>query len=373
MLTVDTVPDYLLATGRITSRAILDGDLDVVSLTRRNANLQVTTRGGGGFLLKQPTGGEPAARATLATEARFYAYLQTAPALAAARRALPQIAFHDPERELFAVEFLDGTLPLWRFYREQTADRFPVEVTRQVGDLLGLLHGAFAGLAADEIPGFLIGELPWALNLDRPTPEKLSRMSAAQFDLIRLVQAEAGTVERLGELRARWRPTAIVHGDVKMDNFLVGRPDGPRAGALFLIDWELVQLGDPAWDLAGALQDFVFWWVLSMPHDRPPEEMAAHAGFPLPVLQNGLRALWEGYRLRRGLGAAAADELLAAAVAYSGARILQTAAEIAGKYQSLPAPAVLMSQIGVNLLADPAAARDQLYGLAEPGTEDGTL
>lgn len=370
MLTVDNVPDYLLATGRITPQAILDGDLDVVSITRRNANLQVTTRDRGGFLLKQPTGGEPAARATLATEARFYAYCQITPALASVRRALPQLAFHDPEKEVFAVEFLEGTLPLWRYYREQTADRFPVEVTRQIGELLGLLHDGFANLPEEERPDFLSGELPWALNLDRPNPETLSRMSAAHYDLIRLLQAEAEAVERLGELRRRWQPTAVIHGDVKMDNFLVGRPEGPRAGALFLIDWELVQLGDPAWDLAGALQDFVFWWVLSMPHDRPPEEMAELAGFPLPVLQKGLQALWDGYRVRRGLDSAYATELLASAVLYSGARILQTAAEIAGKYQTLPAPAVLMSQIGVNVLDDPEAALDQLYGLGEPRTRE---
>lgn len=364
MLTVDSAPDYLFETGLIARQTVLDGDLDVVSVTRRNANFQVSTRNGG-LLVKQPAD-LGVGLSTLRTETCFYAYCRDNPALAGVQERLPRLLHEDRSRGLLVLELLEGTVPLWRYYRDRGGDAFPVELAGRVGRLLGWLHDLFAAAAASgPPPDFLGSGLPWALDLHRPTPEKLSRMSAAHFELVRLLQDDAEVVRRLNRLRRNWRATSIVHGDVKMDNFLVSEAPADGAADVFLIDWELVQLGDPAWDLGGALQDFVFWWVLGMPHDRPLEDMVAEARYPLDSLQPGIDALWRGYRTARRLDEPSSERLLADAVDYSAARILQTAAEIASKYQRLPAPAVLMSQIGVNLLTDPETGRAELYGLHE--------
>ena len=58
-----------------------------------------------------------------------------------------------------------------------------------------------------------------------------------------------------------------------------------RAAARPAQDWRALHSlrGDRAWDIAGALRDFIFFWVISMPHGLPPEEMAAGARFPLDV------------------------------------------------------------------------------------------
>jgi Ser/Thr protein kinase RdoA (MazF antagonist) len=365
MLTVDSAPSYLLARGLISHQTIIDGDLDITSITRRNANLRVAIRDRSGYLLKQAAAADDAVQTTIGTEARFYAHCFETPELAAVQRVLPRLLAHDAERDLLIVEFLEHTLPLWRYYRERTAERFPVEVTHGVGRLLGSLHHHFLQLPGERRPPFLTADLPWALQLLHPTPTVVSRMSAAHYDLIKLLQAEAEVVRTVVELRRQWRGTAIIHGDVKLDNFLVRPSTGDQGETLFLIDWELVQLGDPMWDVAGALQDFIFWWVINMPHDRSPDEMVAEARFPLDVLQPGIRAMWRGYCDARALDDRDAGELLSRAVRYSGVRILQTAAEIAGKYQTLPPPAVLMSQIGVNLLNDPEAGQDELYGLGD--------
>lgn len=366
MLTVDSAPRYLLARGLISHQAILDGDLDITSITRRNANLRVAMRDGSGYLIKQAMPAENPGATTIGTEAQFYSYCFDTPELAVAQEVLPRLCAHDAARELLVIELLDQTLPLWRYYREHTADQFPVGIAGEIGQLLGRLHQCFAALPADRRPAFLAADLPWALQLLHPTQAAVSRMSAAHFDLIKLLQAEAAVVRAVVELRAGWQGAAIIHGDVKLDNFLVR----PADHTLFLIDWELAQLGDPMWDIAGALQDFMFWWVINMPHDQAPDDMVAQARFPLDVLQPGIRAMWRGYCDARRLDDRTARALLFRAVRYSGVRILQTAAEIASKYQALPAPAVLMSQIGVNLLSDPEAAQRELYGLCCEDTEE---
>ena len=94
-----------------------------------------------------------------------------------------------------------------------------------------------------------------------------------------------------------------------------------------------------------------------------PDQMIAAARYPLSTLQGALRAFWAGYRAGAGLSADEAGALLARSVAFSGARLIQSAYEMAFGAQVLPATSVLLLQISANLLADPGLAQVQLYGI----------
>jgi hypothetical protein len=109
----------------------------------------------------------------------------------------------------------------------------------------------------------------------------------------------------------------------------------------------------------------LIFWVYSMPAGGglSAEQMIAAARYPLATLQGAMRALWAGYRAAGGLGSAEADELLARSVAFSGARLIQSAYEMAFGAHVLPATSVLLLQISANLLADPGLAQVQLYGI----------
>ena len=65
-----------------------------------------------------------------------------------------------------------------------------------------------------------------------------------------------------------WRDETLIHGDIKSDNILVGPPRDrheAQEDTVWFVDWEFVQIGDPAWDLASALHDFMIFWTSSMP------------------------------------------------------------------------------------------------------------
>ena len=90
------------------------------------------------------------------------------------------------------------------------------------------------------------------MAMHRPTPEVLSRLSPANGLLIRMLQSQEGCAEHLDSLRTLWRVETVIHGDIRPGNVLIvkGRGESPRE--VWIVDWEMVQLGDPAWDLAGA-------------------------------------------------------------------------------------------------------------------------
>src|SRR5262249_51500722 len=140
--------------------------------------------------------------------------------------------------------------------------------------------------------------LPWVMTVHKPDLELLPHLSSADVQMIRILQKQEGLAERLDSLRRLWKAETVIHGDIKSDNVLAWRPSDELAWEVRLVDWELVQWGDAAWDLAGALQDFVALWVDSMPLavNLTIEEGADQARCPLAVAQEAIRSLWQGYQ-----------------------------------------------------------------------------
>ena len=138
---------------------------------------------------------------------------------------------------------------------------------------------------------------------------------------------------------------------------------------LWIIDWEFVQIGDPAWDLAGALHDFLIFWTSSMPQDPllPAQAMIDQARYPLEVLRGAIRSMWDAYQSVAGLGLDEAKSLLDRAVAFSATRLIMAAHEISAEMMQLPVQAVILLQISANVLANPELGRIHLYGITSPG------
>ena len=133
-----------------------------------------------------------------------------------------------------------------------------------LGDALGRLHAApVPPVAQPGSAGGLVPRRPWILDLEpRGLPSVVPAAEGVTAVRERLL-ASRSVAALLGGLRASWSGRAIIHGDVKFDNVLVqsidglvGGDDGPAA-RVWLIDWELAGLGEPAWDLAGCVEGVV--------------------------------------------------------------------------------------------------------------------
>lgn len=368
MLDVDQATPFLLDRGLIDVSAILDGGLTIRSVARRNRNLRVEVPDGPGYLIKQPDDPAEDGHKTLRNEAAFYRLCQQEPALGELAAVLPRLAYCDVENAVLAIELIPESFPLWSQDPADQARGIPVEDGRDLGRALGTVHRLFrvTGLARDARLDWLSHALPWILTLHQPGPELLSRISPANYQTLRILQNREGPGEPLDRLRRLWRTETVIHGDIKADNVLVVRSEqAPNSSRLRIVDWEMVQHGDPAWDLAGALQDFLLFWIASMPISATltAAAMIARARHPLDGLRGTIRALWQGYRAAAGLAAIEADALLARAVAFSAARLIQSAYEISQESSRISARSVVLLQLSANLLADPAQAQARLYGI----------
>jgi hypothetical protein len=368
-LGIDDAAAYLMQAGLIGASAVIDGDLAVKPVTRRNRNLTVSRADGPGYLLKQPE--DPVAARTLQREGGFYRLCRRDPAASELLEHMPGYLFFDEARSILGIELIEPAEPLWSYFGAFAADELPVVPAAQLGLCLGRLHRAFRSRLDQPELEWLGGEPPWIMQVHEPGLDFLATVTTGNHKLLQIIQSQPGLSARLDRLRPLWRRETVIHGDVKSDNILLSRtaaPAGegaaPQADRLRLVDWELVQGGDPAWDIAGVLQDFVMLWVMSMPAAADLPSMVAQARYPLERLRPLIAKFWDCYRDAAAPSPSDRGQLFVRAARYSAARLVQSAFEMGtGFSHGLPQPAVLLLQIGQHLLDDPAAGQVQLYGI----------
>jgi hypothetical protein len=370
LLDVDDAIRFLIERGLIDNTWILDGSLIVRRLERRNRNLKVVGRGGLGFVIKQPGYSMAESRDTLRCEAGFHRLCREEPAMAPVARAIPRLVAAEDRESILVFEAIPDAITLRQYFEPGGSRRRTGEAAAALGHVLGDFHRALPteGRGDDPRLGWLPRGLPWALSIHRPRPSLLATLGPAGRELLGVLQRDEAFWGHIDDLRRHWRADAVIHGDIRFDNVLVrpflddleAVPEGP-----WIVDWEMVAVGDPAWDLAGALQDLLVLWVSSMPMSEGAnvEQMTAEARIPLDVLRVAAIALWDGYRRGAALDLVRAEDLLYRAVLYSAARLVQSAFEYAGGAERLDGPAVLLLQIAANLLDDPHLGRVHLYGI----------
>jgi hypothetical protein len=248
------------------------------------------------------------------------------------------------------------------------APEFPSESAAPLGTAVGRVHWAFQrkGCASEMHPWIaeLPADPPWVLLAHRPTPDVFARLSPANRQVLQLIQKEPTMVAALESLRIEWKADTIVHNDLKGDNVIVTPTDDGRVG-IHIVDWELVQVGDAAWDVGSVLRDFLDYWLLCVPlsGDLTPEEMLEGARIPLKNLHPAVRAFWSAYHTAAHLDTSELGPFLLRSIRLAAARMAQGAYELSLRAQQPSNYAYGMLQLAINILADPRDASLQLFGL----------
>jgi aminoglycoside phosphotransferase (APT) family kinase protein len=291
----------------------------------------------------------------LEREAGVYAVLASKGGRGVAAFA-PALRRHDRERSLLVIDHVGRGRDLRRHHR---SGRYSQALATQVGRALATLHSTTAGARApDDGP-------PWVTSLHRPTVDWMRETSAANLELIALIQSVPELGRLLDRLHDGWTTGCLVHRDFKWDNCLALTDDNGRARGVRVIDWETASLGDPAWDVGSALADYLAHWLLSIPitGQDPPERFAQLARNPLDRMRPALRALWSGYVRYAGLDPAPANDLLVRSTRFAAARLLQTAFEQTQSALELPGTTRCLLQVALNVLRRPREAAVGLLGI----------
>jgi len=327
VLTAASLAHYLLERGLVSASSLVDGDFHVDDVSRRNSVFRVLRGPHSGYVVKQVKEWKADAIETFESEARFYSLMRSEPRLTALGGSLPECYSYDADNQVLVLEFVPQS-PL----DSHDATRFSIEFAKTLGESLRRWHQDAAD--ADLFQDFH-GSAPWILSFHRRDDESVKPANA---ELRRLVKRDAAFGRALDALREQWRPAALIHGDMKWGNCLLSTAAAqPR-----FIDWEMAAWGDPLWDAAGILQEYLSAWARL---GRPAEEIAPP-----------MRAFWQAYGDAFGT--------LDKAMGYAAARMIQTAYELQKEEEEMTAPSVRLLQAAFNILAAPGAAITLFFGTA---------
>lgn len=359
MISQTEVIPFLLKSHRIQPASIIASDLKVMDISRRNQNFKVISKQTPSFLLKQ--GKHKNGTLTVSNEAKCYEWFHAEAAGKAFRPYLPNFHTYDTESHVLLLEYIPGMRDLRTHIGR--VGRFSQEIAKKVGKALGTLHTCPPGKTMP----LHNARAPWILDVLYPRISDLRTLSSANLEAIKMIQRYPDFCDALDSLREEWEPHHLIHFDFKWDNILIStqEPDH-RKRMLKIVDWELAQLGDPAWDVGTVFMDYLAFWLYSIPitGDIPPENFPQLAKQPIEKMQPALNAFWQGYVRTRGLNTDEAHHLLLKSIKFAAVRLVQTAYEVMQMNSKLTAPLLCLLQVSQNILKWPNEAIPQLLGIS---------
>ena len=369
ILTPQNALAYLMDSGLITPDVVLEGDLMLVDASRRNTNIKAIRPEAPGLFLKQIKAMDPQSVSALQREAWVCWLAGHQPGFEALRPIIPAYHAYDQTSAVLVTEHVPGSQSLHEHYLAH--GHFPDEVAEALGDAFGAYHGGTLGLLERQPDianaGVFPKTPPWILSLHHMANAFGGQMSGANTHLIRILQTYPEFSQRFNSLRQDWRIETLIHGDVKWDNVVVHRAGPDQPLQVKLVDWELADFGDRAWDLGSILQAFIADWVMAMPLDGTVHGQQGLPEHRFEQVQPTLARFWQAYRERAGLNDAAANELLARSMAFGAARMVLTIYEYMQYAQQLSSNALALLQLSADILADPERMLRQLLRLHQAG------
>lgn len=230
---------YLTRIGVVDAAAAAAPGVRVTDLSRSHLVLSVRFRDGRHLVVKRARARPGEVAGGLGREVLAYRLAGSNRALS---DAMPAPLWLDPAARVLVTEAIE---PGTTLYADAVRNGPPpLDRARELGRVVGTWHRATTSPSRADLPA----EAPWVLGVltaGRWRPPEADRV---------LVHGEVRRELRraFADLTAALVPSCLVHGDLKWDNCLIDALDGIR-----VVDWEHAAYGDPAWDVAGVLQDYV--------------------------------------------------------------------------------------------------------------------
>ena len=288
LLNADTAVAYLRDRGL--AELDRDNQVQVRSLSRRNHNLAIEIDGRTVWLIKQIQHHTPEVVESLEREAYCYYAAENGGPLAHLHPLMPRCAYFDSAHSILVIGFLEGLNAADA--HEQTGP-FETHLSQELGRVLARVHRT-------PLPSCFPGSLPWVLQ-----PLEEHWRFSARSSFLALFHADAAVARSLAELRESWRANTFIHGDARPENFVLS-----PASEVRLVDWELADIGDEAWDCANLMQYYWTRWI----------SIGWLTSAAWSALTRALQSFWTEYN-------EGSQQPLARVTRFTGARLIQTAYE----------------------------------------------
>lgn len=360
-LTATNLLAYLTDVGLASGTDVVDHELSIFEIGRRNRNFRVIRTKGTSLFVKQVPVVVPETRLSLMREAAAGQLALEEAGLPALAAVTPRLHRYDPHHHVLVHEVIPQARCIAELLLHPTG--IDTVLVGAVAATLGRIHNESSqpGSLARVAPA-LTGEAPWIVEIGAKAESIMPSMQGASRELVAAIRCSPVLSAGLASLGHNWRRSALMHGDIKWDNIVVA-PAGD-GGQIHFVDWELCNLGDPLWDVAGMMSALLQIWLLGGAlggDSRPPQQQ--EVPLPIGLVHQAALCAWSAYREQANPqpdGHAAVETRLGMLV---GARLVLMAFELSQHLERKPPAAATALALAEYFLARPVCALRDWLGL----------
>ena len=359
LLTQEHLCYYLLERKSIEEEVIVNGDYIVVPISGSRNNLfKVLCKSRKSLFIKQPSKFDAVTTSVLTREANTYRFLSQSTMYPKVSSCLPAFFDHDKSRHTLTVEYFPGASSIHAYFVKHKS-YFPELAIQQAE----LLHSYHTPIPEGTDTSIFPKALPWVLQVFDFPPGQLFPGQKANEELMAIVYNNTELKSEFDQLKKDYKMTTLIHGDIKWMNFIIYPHEGGQKQSL--IDWELADIGDPLWDVAGLLQSYISTWVFSFDNTDPRSTQLKEnmKSFDIADMQTSIRSFWKTYCQLMGYNASMEKEVLLKSLRLTAARIVQTSIEGVVFTPTVYPNNVRSLQLAFNILKSPEGAAKDLLGI----------
>jgi thiamine kinase-like enzyme len=360
LLTEHNLFYYLLDKGMVDSSAVVNGEFTVRRSDSRNNNFLVNREyDHHSFFIKQVKAPDAEKIETMRIEATAYILAHTDANYKALKNFLPPYYDYDATQHILVTGQVKDAISVYDYYLQ--LNDFNNNIPAQLADVLASYHGSINTTQQGTTMQHFRRQMPWVFTIAN-TPPINGAPATADQQLMQLITRNTELLQLIAPLAALWQPTSLVHHDAKLNNFLAGYDhEKKHINFVKLIDWELADIGDPLWDLASVIQNYLTLWLTTDVPD--PQQTAYIKTILLAQVQPCIQQVWNRYAQLMQWNAAAKQTALTKTVQYCALKLIHTCFETTAQGTTLQPVTVKMLQVSINILRNPADAAVKLFGI----------
>ncbi|MEM6686532.1 MAG: phosphotransferase [Bacteroidota bacterium] len=320
-LTKKNITPYLLDKGFLEPTSFMSGEYMLTQTQSRNSIFKIQQQQDKGLFVKQLIAQDSTNSYLMQKDATSHYLIHQSDLYKETATHIPEYYGYDPYHNILVTEYFANSRNVHEVvYRDKTLST--VHAVKMAHILASYHFDITDEIKHNSSLQFFSKQIPWILN----TNELLSRNpQGIKNSVIAEIHKHQDLVKRIDKVASQWEMTSLIHGDIKWMNFIVM----PNNEDVKLIDWEIADLGDPLWDVAGVFQSYFIAWVLSFNSQniQQHQQMQGSEFLSVQAITPVVKLLWETYAEAQKFTAEAAREKLLKTLSYMAIRMLQTAYE----------------------------------------------
>lgn len=319
-ISLKNIHNYLLAKGLLDASTIVNESYSVSMRSFRSTLFEVVSSDDSALCIKQLDSDHDNAPYLLQKEATALWSIWHHEELAHLRPIVPMYHGYDVSSQILITEKIVDAVNLDEY--KEIEGEISVELLSNLIHNLSTIHVSQTALEGLSSINFFRKELPWIFSIN-DSYENGELLMPQYWPVVDYIRSYSSLWRKLNEARGTWERTSLIHGDIKWSNILIS--NSRPTEEFWLVDWEMADIGDPVWDLAGVYQNIICTEVFKN------EE----SGFQLDPAWSLIKQLNEKYYASRSISSESIhiDKLIDFIVV----RLLQSATEI-NEYQEYLLP-----------------------------------